>query len=171
MKRTPADQIGMLATIMNGVALKAALEKIGARVRLISALECPKVAENYQYDHALFALESGEIVIFVGGTGNPYFTTDTCAALGLPKSEADLLVKATKVNGVYDRDPKEEGAKKFIELPYREFLSRQLKVMDMTAVTLCLNEKIPIFVFCMDDLGTKSFDTLIKEEQGTLIKG
>lgn len=171
LKRTPADQIGMLATIMNGVALKTALEKAGAKVRLISALECPKIAESYQYDRTLSYLNDGEIVIFVGGTGNPYFTTDTCAALRAAEIEADLLVKATKVDGVYDRDPKEGNAKKFVELSYSEFLSRQLKVMDMTAVTLCLNERIPIFVFCMDDLGIKSFDTLIEEKQGTLIKG
>lgn len=171
LNRNAADQMGMLATLMNGIALKAALEKSGIKVRLISAVDCPKLVESYRYDNTMRALQDKEIVIFVGGTGNPYFTTDTAAALRASEIEADLLVKATKVEGVYDQDPKVKEAKKFDEITWSDFLQRQLKVMDLTAVTLCRNQKIPIFVFNMDLLGEASFETLIKRKTGTLIKG
>lgn len=172
MTRTPADQMGMLATLINGLALKAALETLGERVRLVTALDCPKVAESYQYDKTRAAIESGEIVIFVGGTGNPYFTTDTCAALRAAEMGVDLLVKATKVDGVYDADPhKNKGAKRLSSLTWSDFLSRQLAVMDLSAVALCMSEKIPILVCDMSLLGKNPFHAILKEKQGTLIQG
>lgn len=172
MARTSADQMGMLATLINGIALKTALESLQSGVYLVTALDCPKVAESYQYDKASAALKEGKIVIFVGGTGNPYFTTDTCAALRGAEMQVDLLVKATKVDGVYDKDPKrDKSAKKFDTLSWSDYLSRQLKVMDLSAVTLCMNEKIPIFVCNMALLGKKSFEDLLSNQQGTLIKG
>lgn len=171
LSRTPSDQMGMLATLINGIALKAALEEAGVASCLVTALECPRVAESYQYDKVLAAIEKGELIIFVGGTGNPYFTTDTCAALRACEIGADLLVKATKVKGVYDKEPSEAGARRFDTLTGTDYISRQLKVMDMTAVELCMKEEIPIFVMDMGELGLKSLDNLMKNHQGTLIKG
>lgn len=169
--RTAGDQMGMLATLMNGLALKSALKKLGAKVRLFSALDCPKVAESFQIDIVQKALEEGYLTIFVGGTGSPYFTTDTAAALRAAEIGANFLVKATKVDGVYDKDPKEQGASLFKELTWDDFLARQLKVMDQTAVQICRNEKIPIFVFNMALLGETTLQKLMTAEQGTLIKG
>ena len=170
--RTPADQMGMLATLINGVALKAALEQLGERVTLISALDCPSIADPFRYDRAQGALKEGHLVIFVGGTGNPYFTTDTCAALRACEMGVDLLVKATKVDAIYDRDPKKDKhANKFTSLTWTDFIDKQLKVMDLTAVSLCRDQQIPIFVCDMTHLGQKSFEDLISKQQGTLIKG
>lgn len=168
--RTPADQMGMLATLINGVALKNAIEALKVKAHLFSALACPQVCDSYQYDHVLDALEEGQIVIFVGGTSNPYFTTDSAAALRASEIGADLLIKATKVDGVYDKDPKEAGAKKYETISYTDFLNKKLGVMDLTAVTLCMNNHIPIFVFNMKHLGRKNLKDLISHQEGTLIK-
>lgn len=170
IKRSPADQMGMLATLINGIALKTALEEVGIKVQLMSALECPRVAASFQYDQALKALDEGEMILFVGGTGNPYFTTDTCAALRAAEMGVDVLVKATKVDGVYDKDPlKDPQAKKFDTLTWSDYIARHLKVMDLSAVTLCMNEKIPIFVCNMALLGKQPFAELLSNKQGTLI--
>ncbi|MCB1119154.1 MAG: UMP kinase [Chlamydiia bacterium] len=169
--RTPADQMGMLATLMNGVALEQALHGIGAQAVVMSALQCPQVAETYQWERAQkFALE-GKIVIFVGGTGNPYFTTDTAAALRACEMEVDLLVKATKVDGIYAADPLlHTEAERFESMSYMEILQRQLGVMDNTAIALCLKENIPLFVMNMNRLGTRPFRELLTDRShGTMV--
>ncbi|MFN4174802.1 MAG: UMP kinase [Parachlamydiaceae bacterium] len=169
LNRTQADHMGMLATLINGVALKAELEKQGVKTTLFSALECPRVAESYQYDKVIDSLEKGDLIVFVGGTGNPLFTTDTAAALRASEIGADLLVKATKVDGVYDRDPKKGGAKMFETLSYADYLSKKLAVMDLTAITLCMNNKVPVFVMNMKELGTHELKNLITHKKGTII--
>lgn len=172
MERTPADQMGMLATLMNGVALWQALQGIGAPAKLMSALECPRVAETYNWFKAQEYLAAGEIVIFVGGTGSPYFTTDTAAALRASEIKADILLKATKVNGVYAKDPlKHPEAKRYEEITYSKYLADNLGVMDATAVALCMTNKVPIFVFSMAELGKISINSLLSEraKHGTLI--
>lgn len=172
MERTPADQMGMLATLMNGVALLQALQSIGAPARLMSALDCPKVAESYNWFKAQEYLAAGDIVIFVGGTGSPYFTTDTAAALRASEIKADVLLKATKVNGVYSQDPiKHPEAKRYEEITYGKFLADNLGVMDATAVALCMTNRVPIFVFSMAELGKTSINHLLAEKSkfGTLI--
>ncbi len=149
MARTPADQMGMLATLINGIAVREALKEEGCQVVLMSAIDCPDVAENYHWEKALGALEKGAIVLFVGGTGHPYFTTDSAAALRACEIKADLLLKATtRVKGVYDKDPlKNKDAKKYETLTYTEVVEKKLGVMDLTAITLCMTGKIPIRVF------------------------
>jgi uridylate kinase len=171
LNRTAADQMGMLATLINGVALKTALESINITASLFSAVDCPKVAETYQYDKVKKAFQSGHLVIFVGGTGNPFFTTDTAAALRAVEIEADLIVKATKVDGVFDKDPSKEGAKKYINISYNDYLAQKLGVMDLTAITLCFDNQIPIFVTNMKNLGKTPLKDLISKQEGTLIKG
>lgn len=149
MERTPADQIGMLATLMNGVVLSQALTKAGCDVRLMSALECPSVAEKYQWNKAMRHLEKGRILLFVGGTGHPYFTTDTSAALRACEIRANILLKATtRVDGIYDKDPrKEKGAKKYEKIYFQEILEKRLGILDLSAVTMCMEANIPIRVF------------------------
>lgn len=149
MERTPADQMGMLATFFNGIALREAIRELGSEAVLMSAIDCPLVAEKYHWEKALASLSSGKIVIFVAGTGHPYFTTDTAAALRASEIKADVLLKATtKVDGVYTGDPqKDHLAKKFEELSYTEFVEKKLGVMDLTAITLCMTNHIPIRVF------------------------
>jgi uridylate kinase len=149
MERTPADQIGMLATLINGIALREALKEEGCDVVLLSAFECPLIAERYQWEKALKSLHKGKILIFAGGTGHPYFTTDSAAALRACEIKADILLKATtRVDGIYDRDPLlHKGAVKFDHLTYLEVVEKKLGVMDLTAVTLCMTGKIPIRVF------------------------
>lgn len=172
IERTPADQMGMLATLMNGIALSQALEKLDVSARLMSALECPKVAETYNWKNANEYLEAGSPVIFVGGTGSPYFTTDTAAALRSSELKVDVLLKATKVDGVYTEDPKKNPeAQKYTSLSYTQYLAEKLGVMDATSVALCMNSKVPIFVFCMDNLGKISIDDLLREKEkyGTMI--
>lgn len=173
MARTPADQIGMLATLINGIALQQALTAQGCPARVLSALDCPKVVESYNWRSAQDYLARGEIVIFVGGTGNPYFTTDTAAALRASEINADYLLKATKVDGIYDKDPfKHKDAAKYTSLSYSQFLAEKLEVMDATAVTLCRNSQIPILVFNMQMLGKESLTTLLRDNNhGTLVKG
>lgn len=172
MERTPADHMGMVATLLNGLALQEALHAINCQAQVMSALECPQIAESYNWQKALKYLSKGVVTIFVGGTGNPYFTTDTAAALRASEIHADLLLKATKVDGVYDQDPhKHSKAKRYTTLSYSEYITKQLGVMDVTAVTLCMNNKIPIFVFNMQLLGKEPIATLLSNQQGTLIQG
>lgn len=148
MNRSVADQVGMLATIMNALYLQDAIEKIGVPVRVMSGLNVPQVCEPYMYRKALKHLERGRIIIFAGGTGNPYFTTDTGAALRAAEMNCDALLKATQVDGVYDSDPRHNAtAKRFEHISYDDVIEKQLKVMDITAVTLAKESHIPIVVF------------------------
>src|SRR3989338_6849833 len=149
LERTVGDYIGMLATIMNALALQAALEKEKQQARVLSAIEIKDVAEPYIRRRAIRHMENGRVVIFAGGSGNPYFTTDTAAALRALESECEIILKATKVDGVYDRDPtKNKDAKKFDHLSYNEAIaSRDIEIMDNSALSLCMDHKIPIMVF------------------------
>ncbi len=149
MERTPADQIGMLATLMNGIVLSQTLTKAGCDVRMMSALNCESVAEKYQWQNAMCHLKKGRIVLFVGGTGHPYFTTDTCAALRACEIGADIFLKATtRVDGIYDKDPrKEPGAKKYDKITFQEALEKRLGILDLSAVTMCMQANVPIRVF------------------------
>jgi uridylate kinase len=146
MERTPADQIGMLATLINGIALHQALRSAGCEACMMSALDCPRVAESYHWAKAMRYLQEGKVVLFVGGTGHPYFTTDTTAALRACEIHADLLLKATtRVDGIYDKDPRKEGgAKKYETLSFEEVLEKRLGIMDLPAVTMCMEAKPPI---------------------------
>lgn len=171
LSRTPADQMGMLATLINGIALQQSLESVGCPVRLMTALECPKVAETYNWRAAIEHLDSGRIIIFVGGTGSPYFTTDTAAALRASEIQADILLKATKVDGVYDKDPKKHtDAKRYSSISYSQVLAEKLGVMDATAIALCMSSKIPIVVFNIFD-GVPLKEVLEKRQHGTLVSG
>lgn len=148
MDRATADYIGMLATIINSLVLQDALEKRGVHTRVQSAIEIHELAEPYIRRRAIRHLEKRRVVVFAGGTGNPYFTTDTAAALRAIEIGADSILKATKVDGVYDRDPeKDRRAKKFDRLNYLEILKRRLQVMDATAISLCMDNHLPIVVF------------------------
>lgn len=172
LPRSAADQMGMLATLMNGIAVQQALQSLGANAKMMSALECPKVAESYHFGKANDCIEEGTLLIFVGGTGNPYFTTDTAAALRACEIRADLLVKATKVNGIYNKDPiKYPDAIKYDTIPYSRVLAEQLEVMDATAIALCRNHSLPIFVFNMQRLleQPELGRLLFTQEQGTFV--
>lgn len=148
MQRVVADYMGMLATVLNGLALQSALENQGIPTRVLTAIEIHKIAEPYIRRRAIRHLEKKRVVIFVAGTGNPYFTTDTAAALRSVEIDVDVLLKGTKVDGVYSSDPlKDKNATMFKELTYREVISKELKIMDMTAITLCMENKLPIVVF------------------------
>ncbi len=148
MDRATADYIGMLATIINSLVLQDALEKRDVPTRVQSAIEIHELAEPYIRRRAVRHLEKGRVVVFAGGTGNPYFTTDTAAALRAIEIGADSILKATKVDGVYDRDPKKDArAKKFNKLSYLDVLKRRLQVMDSTAISLCMDNHLPIVVF------------------------
>ncbi len=147
MERATADYIGMIGTVMNALALQDALERMGIVTRAQTAIEMRAVAEPYIRRRAVRHLEKGRVVIFAGGTGNPYFTTDTAGALRAMEIDADVLVKATKVDGVYDDDPqKNPDARKFDHLSYIDALNRQLKVLDATAISLCMDNSLPILV-------------------------
>jgi uridylate kinase len=153
MSRTPADQIGMLATLINGVALQQALESIGCPAALLTALECPRVAETFTLSRASHYFQQGRVCLFAGGTGNPYFTTDTAAALRASEIGADAFLKATKVDGVYSADPlKNSQAIRYDQISYSRVLADNLEVMDAASIALCMNAKIPIFVFHMQEL-------------------
>ena len=169
MERATADYIGMIGTVMNALALQDALERMGIVTRALSAVEMRAVAEPYIRRRAIRHLEKGRVVIFAGGTGNPYFTTDTAGALRAMEIDADVLVKATKVDGVYDDDPqKNPNARKFDHLPYIEALNRQLKVLDSTAISLCMDNSLPILVLNLwhaDDLAR----AVLGETVGTII--
>ena len=148
MNRTVADQVGMLATLMNALCLQNALEENGISVRVSSGLNVPQVCENYMYRKAMRHLEKKRVVIFAGGTGNPYFTTDTGAVLRASEMQCEAVLKATQVNGVYSADPKTNpDAVRYEEVTYDEVIKKQLKVMDMTAVALAKENNIPIIVF------------------------
>lgn len=148
MERTSADYIGMLATLINSLTLRDALENNGLSCRIQSALEVGKLAEPCLGERAIEHLKEGRVVIFAGGTGNPYFTTDTAASLRAMEIHAEVILKATKVDGVYDSDPmKTKGARKFDRLSYLEVLSKNLKVMDAAAISLCRDNNLPIIVF------------------------
>ncbi len=154
MDRTTADHIGMLATIMNGLAFQEALEKMGCPTRVLTSIEMRTIAEPYIRRRAIRHLDKGRIVIFAGGTGNPYFTTDTTAALRAVEITADVVLKATKVDGVYSDDPaKNKKAQFFEEIRYIDVLSNGLKVMDATAISLCMENKKPLVVFNMNKPG------------------
>ncbi|HPC06358.1 MAG TPA: UMP kinase [Anaerolineaceae bacterium] len=169
MDRATADYMGMLATVMNALALMDALESIDVVTRVQSAIEMHTVAEPYIRRRAIRHLEKGRVVIFGGGTGNPYFSTDTAAALRAMEIGADVLIKATKVNGVYDSDPKTNPeAKMFNHLTYIETLNRHLEVMDSTAVSLCMENKLPILVLNLWDNHALR-KALVGEVVGTLV--
>jgi uridylate kinase len=171
MDRASADTMGMLATVINSLALQDALEKLGVSTRVMSAIEMRQVAEPYIRRRATRHLEKGRVVIFAGGTGNPFFTTDTTASLRAMEIGAEVLLKATKVEGVYDADPvKNQGATKFEELTYIEVLNRELKVMDSTAISLCMDNHVPIIVFNLMEKGN-IMRVLSGEPIGTLVSG
>ena len=171
MDRAQADYIGMLATVMNALAIQDVLEKHGVFTRVMSAIEMQSVAEPYIRRRAIRHLEKGRVVIFAAGTGNPYFTTDTTAALRALEIGADCIMKATKVDGVYDSDPvTNPHAVKFDELPYMEVLNRGLKVMDNTAISLCMDNDLPILVFNITTDGN-IVRALRGERVGTIVRG
>ena len=148
LDRVPGDYIGMMATIMNSVALQSALEKLDCDTRVMSALSITQLAEPYIRRKGIRHLEKGRIVIFAGGTGNPYFSTDTAAALRAIEINADIIIKGTKVDGVYSADPEiDPDAKKYDSLTFKEVIEKELRVMDLTAVTLCKENNLPIIVF------------------------
>lgn len=172
MPRTPADHMGMLATLLNGIAIQQALISLGSKACTMTALECPKVAESYTWAKALQYLEEDTILIFVGGTGNPYFTTDTAAALRASEIQADILLKATKVDGIYNKDPlKHADAIKYSTISHSQMLAEKLLVMDATAVALCRSNQIPIFVFNMQKLLEDNLESILADlKHGTLVK-
>lgn len=170
LDRVQGDHMGMLATIINGMALQSALEKIGIDTRLLTAIKMEQVAEPYIRRRAVRHLEKSRVVIFGGGTGNPYFTTDTAATLRAIEIEADVILKGTRVDGIYTADPeKDENATKYQTISFKEVYEKGLNIMDMTAFTLCNENKLPIVVF---DINKK--ENLIKmlqgESIGTLVK-
>ncbi|MEE8152502.1 MAG: UMP kinase [candidate division NC10 bacterium] len=171
MDRASADYMGMLATVLNGLALQDALEKRSVHTRVQSAIEVREVAEPFIRRRAIRHLEKGRVVIFVGGTGNPYFSTDTAAALRAVEIGAEVFFKATKVDGVYTADPlKDATAQKFEELSYIEVLSQELKVMDSTAISLCMDNRFPIVVFNLHEQGRLK-GLVLGERVGTIVKG
>ena len=169
MDRSSADYMGMLATVMNALAIQDALEKQGINTRVMSAITMREVAEPYIRRRAIRHLEKGRIVICAAGTGNPYFTTDTAAALRAMELKADAILKATKVNGVYDKDPvKHPDARMFDRLTYIEVLQKRLKVMDSTAISLCMDNNMPIVVFNLFETG--NIKRIVSGEQvGTIV--
>jgi uridylate kinase len=154
MDRSSADHMGMLATVINSLALQDALEKIGVQTRVQSAISMHDVAEPYILRRAIRHLEKGRVVIFAAGTGNPYFTTDTAAVLRAKEIHAEILLKATKVDGIYDSDPMTNpDAKRLESITYREALEKQLRVMDLTAISLAMDNKLPLSVFLLKQKG------------------
>ncbi|MEK6598731.1 MAG: UMP kinase [Deltaproteobacteria bacterium] len=170
MDRATADYMGMLATVINALALQDALEKKGVYTRVMSAIEMKEVAEIYIRRRAVRHLEKGRVIIFAAGTGNPYFTTDTAASLRAIEIHADVILKGTKVDGVYDRDPvKDKRAKKYDELTYIDVLKKGLKVMDTTAISLCMDNKLPIIVFNLKIKG--NIEKIVKgAKSGTIVR-
>ncbi len=168
--RATADYMGMLATVMNALALQDAVEKIGVPSRVLSGLDMPAVAEPYIRRRALRHMEKGRVVILAGGSGNPYFTTDTSAALRALELKCDIIMKATKVDGIYDKDPnKYPGAKKYQELTYMDALKERLEVMDTSAFALCMDNNLPIMVFNFFEKGN-SKRAVMGEKIGTIVK-
>ena len=169
LDRSVGDYMGMLATVLNGLALQNALEKINVPTRVLTAIEMRAVAEPYIRRRALRHLEKRRVVIFVAGTGNPYFTTDTAAALRANEINADVILKATKVDGVYSADPmKDKSAKKFLKLKYIDVLKKNLKVMDATAISLCMDNNLPIVVFDLTTVGNIK-KAVLGEKIGTIV--
>ena len=167
--RVTGDHMGMLATVINSLALQNSIEKLGVPTRVQTAIEMPKVAEPFIKRRAQIHLEKGRVVIFGAGTGNPYFTTDTAAALRAIEMETDVVIKATKVDGIYDKDPvKYPDAKKYETVTYNEVLAKDLKVMDATAISLCRENKLPIIVFNSLDEGNLK-KVIMGEHIGTTV--
>jgi len=171
MDRATADYMGMLATVINALALQDVLESKGIITRVQTSIEMQEIAEPYIRRRALRHLERGRIVIFAGGTGNPYFTTDTAAALRALEIGAEVILKATKVEGVYSSDPlKDHEAKKFDEIDYVEVLKKRLKIMDATAISLCMDNNLPIIVFNLEKRG--NLKKIVQGEKvGTIVRG
>jgi len=171
MDRASADYMGMLATVINGIALQDALEKIDVQTRVQTAIEMRQVAEPYIRRKAIRHLEKGRVVIFSGGTGNPYFTTDTAASLRAMEIGAEVILKGTKVDGVYDKDPLlNKDALKYNELTYLDVLKNQIKVMDATAISLCMDHQIPILVFSLKEKGNIK-RVILGDRVGTKVRG
>lgn len=167
MDRSSADYIGMLATVMNAVVLQDALEKIDVYTRVLSAIDIPQLAESFIRRRAIRHLEKGRVVIFAAGTGNPFFTTDSAAALRALEIKADIILKGTKVDGVYSADPvTNPEATRFKEISYQQVLEKQLKVMDASSISLCMDNNLPIMVFDMREKGN-----IVKAVQGDLSIG
>ena len=170
MDRATADYVGMLATVINSLTLQDSLEKVGVHTRVLSAIEMKELAEPYIRRRAVRHLQKERVVIFAAGTGNPYFTTDTAASLRAMEINAEVILKGTKVDGVYDRDPmKDEAAIRFEELTYLDVLQKGLKVMDSTAVSLCMDNSLPIVVFNIKEKGNIS-RILRNETIGTIVR-
>jgi len=170
MERAAADYMGMLATMLNALALQNALEKAGVATRVLSAIEMRQLAESYIRRRAIRHLEKKRVVIFAAGTGNPYFTTDTAAALRAMEIKADVIMKGTKVDGIYDSDPLDNpSAKMFHELPFLAVLNKSLKVMDATAITLCMDNNLPLIVFNLTEPGNLK-RVVLGEKIGTVVK-
>ena len=169
MDRTTSDHMGMLATVINSVALQDNLERIDVKTRVLSAIELQKIAEPYIRRRAVRHLEKKRVVIFAAGTGNPYFTTDTAAALRANEIDADVILKATKVDGIYDKDPmKHSDAIKYEKLDYFEVLNKELAVMDSTAISLCKDNQIDVIVFNVFENGN-ILKVAIGDKIGTLV--
>ena len=168
--RVQGDHMGMLATMINSLALQATLEKVGIKTRLLSAIAMDQVAEPYIRRRAVRHLEKGRVVIFGAGTGNPYFTTDTAASLRAIEIEADVILKGTRVDGIYTADPeKDKNAVKYTKVSFTEVYEKGLNVMDLTAFTLCKENKLPIIVFDMNKAGNLN-KVVLGEEVGTLVE-
>jgi len=168
--RVQGDQMGMLATVINSLALNSALQAIGVKSRVLTAIRMEPIGEFYSRQKAVASLERGEVVIFSAGTGNPYFTTDTGSSLRAIEIEADVLLKGTRVDGIYNADPeKDSTAVKFEEITYDEIYHRDLKVMDLTATTMCKENNMPIYVFDMDTVGNLK-KVVLGEKIGTLVR-
>jgi uridylate kinase len=170
IERAHGDYMGMLATVINGMAIQAMLEKQGMYTRLLSAIKMEQVAEPYIRRRAIRHLEKHRVVIFGAGTGNPYFTTDTAGSLRAIEIEADVILKGTRVNGIYTADPeKDPTAVKYDNISFKECIDKNLKIMDMTAFTLCMENKLPIIVFDMNEEGNLK-RLVCGEKVGTLVK-
>ena len=170
IERAHGDYMGMLATVINGMAMQAMLEKVGVYTRLQSAIKMEQIAEPYIRRRAIRHLEKGRVVIFGAGTGNPYFTTDTAGSLRAIEIQADVILKGTRVDGIYTADPeKDKTAKKYNTITFQECITNNLKVMDMTAFTLCMENKLPIIVFNMNEPGNLH-RVVSGEKVGTLVK-
>jgi len=170
IERAHGDYMGMLATVINGMAMQAMLEKIGVYTRLQSAIKMEQIAEPYIRRRAIRHIEKGRVVIFGAGTGNPYFTTDTAGSLRAIEIQADVILKGTRVDGIYTADPeKDPTAKKYNVITFQECISNNLRVMDMTAFTLCMENKLPIIVFDMNKPGNL-YNVVTGQQVGTLVK-
>ena len=171
IERAHGDYMGMLATVINGMALQAMLEKVGVFTRLQSAIKMEQIAEPYIRRRAIRHVEKGRVVIFGAGTGNPYFTTDTAGSLRAIEIQADVILKGTRVDGIYTADPeKDPAAKKFDTITFQDCITKNLRVMDMTAFTLCMENNLPIIVFDMNKQGNL-MKVVTGDRVGTLVKG